>query len=180
VSEAVDPEAKWRAWNEEKFPNDSEDSREAPDALAVRKQVGERIRARRREIGMDQAVLAQRLEVGRTMLSKYESGAVSMRMEELPRLATALGVSVSYFFAAPQARTGYSIGIDWDKVESHLLEEFRRMKWSERLAFIEKMHIRQHEERQAEKRQAEERRDKEIGGSGPLAADGAESDGFQV
>ena len=64
-----------------------------PDAIDVA--LGNRVRERRRAIGMSQSVLAKRLGVTFQQVQKYERGANRISGSTLVRTAAALGISVS-------------------------------------------------------------------------------------
>jgi len=60
--------------------------------------VGKRIRQRRRELGMTQSQLAERLNVKFQQVQKYETGANRVSASRLWLIARALDVAVGYFF----------------------------------------------------------------------------------
>jgi transcriptional regulator with XRE-family HTH domain len=60
--------------------------------------VGKRIRQARTKLGMTQLELAARLGKRRHEISRYESGKHSLKVQDLPKLAEILQVSVSFFF----------------------------------------------------------------------------------
>lgn len=64
-------------------------------STAFDKKVGERIRARRNEIGLTQRKLAERVGVSFPQIQKYESGDNSVRLALLPDIAEALQTSVN-------------------------------------------------------------------------------------
>lgn len=67
-------------------------------------ELGQRIRAARRNRGMTQQVCALRAEMGRTVLTKIETGARGVSAVELARLAAALDMRIEWFFEdAPPA-----------------------------------------------------------------------------
>jgi transcriptional regulator with XRE-family HTH domain len=68
--------------------------------------IGRRLRDRRRLVGLTQAGLGQICGVSFQQIHKYETGAVAITASRLWLLATALGVSVGYFFegVAPRPR----------------------------------------------------------------------------
>jgi transcriptional regulator with XRE-family HTH domain len=67
--------------------------------------VGERIRARRAELGLTQEQLAQALQVSYQQVQKYETGANRISAGRIFDIARKLGVDVGYFFEglAPEA-----------------------------------------------------------------------------
>lgn len=64
-----------------------------PETLAVRKSLGEAIRAHRMERGMTQEFVAGELGVSRQAVSKWESGASDPSTSNLLALAKLFGVS---------------------------------------------------------------------------------------
>lgn len=62
--------------------------------------IGKRIKERRREIHMTQAVLSEKSGVNRTTISQLESGTRSnILVSNLCSIASALGVSVEFFLS---------------------------------------------------------------------------------
>lgn len=59
---------------------------------------GVRVRLARERIGLTQEQLAEKLSTTQAAISGYENGIRRMYVTELPTLADALGVSISYFF----------------------------------------------------------------------------------
>jgi transcriptional regulator with XRE-family HTH domain len=62
----------------------------APTALDV--EIGRRIRLRRRELGLSQTDLAEKLGLAFQQVQKYESGANRISVGRLPDIASALDV----------------------------------------------------------------------------------------
>jgi len=83
------------------------------DALRLRlvagetaKRIGERIRDRRLELGLNQRQLAERIPndaVNNQRVSDWERGVHQPSERHLKQLATALEVDVAYFYIAPEA-----------------------------------------------------------------------------
>ncbi|MCR5346443.1 MAG: helix-turn-helix domain-containing protein [Fretibacterium sp.] len=69
--------------------------------------VSERIRERRKADGLSQIALAERLGMSYMTVRRWEGGKRTPRMEELQRLADALGTTVPYLMGidAPEANT---------------------------------------------------------------------------
>jgi transcriptional regulator with XRE-family HTH domain len=65
------------------------------------KQLGQRIRAARKAVGMSQAELAAAVGKTQNLISRYENGLHAIRITELPELADALNVPPGYFFLSP-------------------------------------------------------------------------------
>lgn len=64
----------------------------------VMEMIGKRLRSRRRLMGLSQMTLAQTCGVTFQQIQKYETGSVAISASRLWRLATALDVSIGYFF----------------------------------------------------------------------------------
>jgi transcriptional regulator with XRE-family HTH domain len=68
--------------------------------------MGERIRTRRRELGLTLVEVAERAELSHPFLSQLERGLARPSMSSLFRIARALGVSQDWLLAAGRADTG--------------------------------------------------------------------------
>lgn len=79
-------------------------------ANAIDRRLGQRLRTRRLEVGMSQERLAEVLGVTFQQVQKYEKGINRVAASRLFELATALEVSVGYFFEGltPEASGGVS------------------------------------------------------------------------
>ncbi|MEQ1489890.1 MAG: helix-turn-helix transcriptional regulator [Terricaulis sp.] len=73
-------------------------------ANAVDKKVGQRVRARRLEIGMSQERLAELLGVTFQQVQKYEKGVNRIAVSRLLDIATSLEISASRFFDGLERR----------------------------------------------------------------------------
>ena len=67
------------------------------------KEIGKRISARRRELGLTQEVLAERMEVSIQMISNLELGKKAIRPENLVKLCTVLNVSADHILRGNRA-----------------------------------------------------------------------------
>ena len=66
-------------------------------------EIGERLRQARLAAGYSQEELGQRIGLGRTNIAKCETGVRHLNAVELTRVATALGLPMSYFLTRPPA-----------------------------------------------------------------------------
>lgn len=66
------------------------------DVKLYLKEVGKRIRDRRKKLGLSQEELSMASEVTVQAISYFENGSRAMRPENLMRVAVALGVSTDY------------------------------------------------------------------------------------
>jgi transcriptional regulator with XRE-family HTH domain len=64
-------------------------------------EVGKRIRAQRRLLGMSQSALAEKLDLTFQQVQKYEKGTNRVGASRLQRVAESLGVPISHFFDNP-------------------------------------------------------------------------------
>lgn len=85
------------------------------------KEVGKRIRERRKKFGMTQEVFAEKSDMSTQFISNVESGKRAMRPENLMKVALTLGVSADYLL------TGDII----DKDELLLSEKLEKLSASE-------------------------------------------------
>jgi transcriptional regulator with XRE-family HTH domain len=67
-------------------------------AAAVDAAIGQRMRARRKELKMTDVDLAKAINMGRLQINKYERGFNRIPAVTLLNLATALSVDIRYFF----------------------------------------------------------------------------------
>jgi transcriptional regulator with XRE-family HTH domain len=114
----------------------------APTALDI--QIGERIRIRRRQLGMSMKGLAEKLEVAYQQVQKYESGANLVSAGRLPCVAKALDVQVGFFYGHDDTAAGVdtaavasSIGLLAERHAIDLLEYFQGMTLAQRNALLE-------------------------------------------
>lgn len=71
----------------------------------VKKRFGSAVRARRKELGLSMDELAQRAGIHRTYLNEAELGKRNVALENVERLAKALGLTLSELFARADSRT---------------------------------------------------------------------------
>lgn len=57
---------------------------------------GERLKELRKEMGLGQIALAQKLGVGKLVISLWETGACEPTLSNLVKIATFFGVSIDY------------------------------------------------------------------------------------
>ena len=81
--------------------------------------VGARVRVRRREIGMNQIQLGKAVGMSYQQIQKDERGVNRIACSTLVRIASALGVSTSYFFEGIDPASGPEAELD--AVESTML-----------------------------------------------------------
>ncbi len=69
------------------------------------REIGQRIKRRRRELGISQERLAEILSVTYQQVQRYEKGINKLNVENIQVIADALSVPVSYFFESDKAST---------------------------------------------------------------------------
>jgi transcriptional regulator with XRE-family HTH domain len=80
--------------------------KDAAEAAVFEQQIGGRMRARRRQLGLSQSELAGKLGVSFQQVQKYERGANRMAASTLVLAAAALGVSVGWLVAEDMPQSG--------------------------------------------------------------------------
>ncbi|MFQ5900822.1 MAG: helix-turn-helix domain-containing protein [Thermodesulfobacteriota bacterium] len=66
--------------------------------IKTSREIGEKIKGRRRELGISQERLAEIMGVTYQQVQRYENGMNRLNVENIQVIADALAVSVSYFF----------------------------------------------------------------------------------
>ncbi|HKR86998.1 MAG TPA: helix-turn-helix transcriptional regulator [Phenylobacterium sp.] len=75
-------------------------------AAELEREIGARIRARRRQLGLSQSDLADQLGVSFQQVQKYERGANRVAASTLVATAQALGVSIGWLVGEDAPQTG--------------------------------------------------------------------------
>lgn len=73
--------------------------------LELRQRVGERLRSRRKALGLTAEALAAKVGIGRVTIAKFETGRQSLTIEAYYALITALGVEPDPFMRVEQCAT---------------------------------------------------------------------------
>lgn len=92
------------------------------------KEIGTRVNARRKELGLTQEALAERMEVSVQMISNVELGKKAIRPENLVKLCNALDASADYILRGIRA--------DWEAVG--FMEKYARLT-PENQSLLEKL-----------------------------------------
>ena len=96
--------------------------------IRTSREIGEKIKKRRKELGITQEELAERLSVTYQQVQRYENGKNRLNVENIQVIADTLNVPVSYFFGdtdrdkVSENRVSY-LSAD----ENRLLNYFRRI-----------------------------------------------------
>lgn len=97
--------------------------------IKTSREIGEKVKKKRRELGISQEELAERLGVTYQQVQRYENGMNKLNVENIQVIADALDTPVSYFFGngrkdiVSEGLTPY-LPVD----ESKLLGYFKRIK----------------------------------------------------
>ncbi|MBI5181575.1 MAG: helix-turn-helix transcriptional regulator [Nitrospirae bacterium] len=97
--------------------------------IKTNKEIGERIKKRRRGLGITQERLAETLNVTYQQVQRYENGTNSLNLLNVQIIADALSVPVSYFFEPERPSMvaeaqAYYLAAE----ENKLLQYFRKIK----------------------------------------------------
>lgn len=96
-----------------------------PDAIISNKQIGERVKFRRQDIGMSQERLAEILDVTYQQIQRYENGRNRITVETIQVIANALSVPITFFFDS--SSTAESAPFNDSLEEKTLLKHFRQI-----------------------------------------------------
>jgi len=109
--------------------------------LKSSQQIGERIKERRRELGITQEKLAEKLDVSYQQVQRYEKGSNALNTEKLQIMASCLNVPIGFFFEGniTDAREE-SIPYLPDE-EGQALSLFRRINEEDRKTVLQVMKI---------------------------------------
>jgi transcriptional regulator with XRE-family HTH domain len=97
-----------------------------PTDIITTGEIGVLIRKRRKELGLSQEQLSEKVGVSYQQIQRYENGGSMLNVENVQRVANALALPVTYFFVpnqpgiAAEPPTPYS-----SSEEKHLLKCFR-------------------------------------------------------
>lgn len=118
--------------------------------------LGERLKALRKQRGLTQQGVADRLRVDRTTYTKYENGRVCPDQQGLVMLAELFGVTVDFLLgrddlpAAPVLEDdGGAMALQLTEQEKLLLQMFRQLSPAEREELTKTARIRFMEQREA-------------------------------
>jgi transcriptional regulator with XRE-family HTH domain len=95
------------------------------------REIGEKIKRRRKELGISQEQLAEALDVSYQQVQRYENGANKLNVENLQIIADVLSMSPASFFATIHADKVAEPGAsytDMSAEEKTLLRFFRAIK----------------------------------------------------
>ena len=122
-----------------------------PEPIAL---FGARLRALRKQSGLTQQAVADRLQIDRTTYTKYEIGRVSPDQQGLLRLAQLFNVTLDTLLGNGEAAQSSALVSDGQMTtvltsdETMLLQMFRQLPADERAALTEQIHKRFREQNQ--------------------------------
>jgi transcriptional regulator with XRE-family HTH domain len=91
------------------------------------REIGERIKRRRKELGMSQEKLSEMLDVTYQQVQRYENGTNQLNTEKLQIVASVLNVPVSYFFEEREGRVAEPSAQYVSNDEERFLRHFRKV-----------------------------------------------------
>lgn len=99
-----------------------------PTDIVTTREIGEAIRKRRKELGLSQEQLSERVGVSYQQIQRYENGSNMLNVETVQRIARALSMPVTTFFETETSRANVAAEpetIYASKEEKTLLRNFR-------------------------------------------------------
>lgn len=97
--------------------------------ITTSREIGERIKKRRKELKMSQEELAEILGVTYQQVQKYENGTNKLNVENIQTVADALNVPVFYFFEGEKSSMVAEKSAPYlSSDEIKLLRHFRKIK----------------------------------------------------
>ncbi|WP_298436613.1 helix-turn-helix transcriptional regulator [Geobacter sp.] len=97
-----------------------------PADIITTREIGEAIRRRRKELGLSQEQLSEKVGVSYQQIQRYENGSSMLNVENLQRIARALSLPVTAFFETPRANVAAEPAMPYEsKEEKTLLRNFR-------------------------------------------------------
>ncbi|MDH3973227.1 MAG: helix-turn-helix domain-containing protein [Deltaproteobacteria bacterium] len=110
-------------------------------AFKTSRHIGEKIKERRRDLGITQERLAEKLDVSYQQIQRYEKGSNTLNTEKLQMLANCLHVPVGFFFEEPPFLAGEEKPFYLPGEESQLLDLFRKIDEEDRKTILHIMKI---------------------------------------
>lgn len=103
--------------------------------------IGEKIKERRRELGITQERLAEKLDVSYQQVQRYEKGSNTLNTEKLQILAKCLDVPIGFFFEENSCSIREKTAVYFPEDEGQLLTLFRRINEEDRKSILHIMKI---------------------------------------
>ncbi|MCL4537295.1 MAG: helix-turn-helix domain-containing protein [Nitrospirae bacterium] len=96
--------------------------------IKTSREIGEKIKRRRKELGISQEELAETLGVTYQQVQRYENGTNKLNVENIQAVADILSVPLSYFFEPEKTLMLAEKRAAYSTAESKLLKYFRKIK----------------------------------------------------
>ena len=96
--------------------------------IKTSREIGEKIKRRRRELGISQEEMAETLGVTYQHVQRYENGTNKLNVENIQAVADILSVPVSYFFEPDKTLMIAEKPAPYLTAENKLLKYFRKIK----------------------------------------------------
>lgn len=92
-----------------------------PTNIITSKEIGAAIRARRKELGLSQEQLAEKVGVSYQQIQRYENGSSMLNVENFQRIAKILNIPMAYFFTLSQEQVVAEPPLPYESREEKLL-----------------------------------------------------------
>lgn len=89
--------------------------------------VNNRIKSLREEFNIDQQILAQKVNLNKSVMNRIELGTRPIRDEELIKFAEIFDVSVDYLLCRTNTRNFNDNNASVDKEESSLIDDYKKL-----------------------------------------------------
>jgi len=97
-----------------------------PTDIVTTGEIGELIRKRRKELGLSQEQLSEKVGVSYQQIQRYENGGSMLNVENVQRIAKALAMPVASFFEVEQPHISAELALPYGSSEEKiLLRNFR-------------------------------------------------------
>lgn len=97
-----------------------------PTDIITTRDIGEAIRKRRKELGLSQEQLSERVGVSYQQIQRYENGSNMLNVETVQRIARALSMSATAFFETTRTNVAGESAMPYEsREEKTLLRNFR-------------------------------------------------------
>lgn len=102
-----------------------------PRDIITSGEIGAAIRKRRKTLGLSQEQLAEKVGVSYQQVQRYENGSSTLNVENVQRIAGALGIPVTAFFEEGGAQAGAESAAPFGSSdEKNLVRHFRELSAS--------------------------------------------------
>lgn len=92
-----------------------------PTDIVTSREIGAAIRNRRKEFGLSQEQLAEKVGVSYQQIQRYENGSSMLNVENVQRMAKILNIPVSSLFTLNQTQVVAELPLPYESREERLL-----------------------------------------------------------